>query len=42
MVKISENTIGLGSRAAPAKLGLGIAVAYTAPTVIYLDRTANA
>jgi|AACY02.7.fsa_nt_gi hypothetical protein len=42
MDKISENSTGVGRRAAPAKLGLGIAVAYTAPTVIHLDRTANA
>jgi hypothetical protein len=29
-------------RAALAKLGLGAAVAYTAPTVMHLDRNANA
>lgn len=33
---------GLDRRAALARLGLGVAVAYSAPTVLHLDRTANA
>jgi hypothetical protein len=32
----------LGRRAALARLGLGVAVAYSAPTVLHLDRSANA
>jgi hypothetical protein len=32
----------LDRRAALARLGLGVAVAYTAPTVLHLDRSANA
>ena len=32
----------LSRRAALARLGLGAAVAYTAPTVLHLDRSANA
>lgn len=32
----------LSRRAALARLGLGVAVAYTAPTVLHLDRSANA
>jgi len=35
-------TGGIDRRAALARLGLGVAVAYTAPTVLHLDRTANA
>jgi hypothetical protein len=33
---------GMDRRAALARLGLGAAVAYTAPTVLHLDRSANA
>lgn len=32
----------MSRRAALAKLGLGAAVAYTAPTVLHLDRSAKA
>lgn len=42
MDRNSENPARLGRRAALAKLGLGVAVAYTAPTVLHLDRAAHA
>jgi len=32
----------VGRRAALNKLGLGVAVAYTAPTILHLDRSGNA
>jgi hypothetical protein len=32
----------VGRRAALAKLGLGVAVAYAAPTILHLDRSGNA
>jgi hypothetical protein len=32
----------MNRRKALARLGLGVAVAYTAPTVLHLDRAANA
>lgn len=33
---------GMSRRQALTRLGLGVAVAYTAPTVLHLDRSANA
>lgn len=38
---VTENAV-VGRRAALAKLGLGVAVAYTAPTILHLDRSAQA
>ena len=32
----------VGRRAALTKLGLGVAIAYTAPTILHLDRSAQA
>ena len=32
----------VGRRQALARLGLGVAVAYTAPTILHLDRSGNA
>ena len=37
-----KKTKGLTRRAALARLGLGAAIAYSAPTVLHLDRSANA
>jgi hypothetical protein len=37
-----QPVVEVSRRAALAKLGLGAAVAYTAPTVLHLDRSANA
>ena len=41
MEKQSKNS-PVGRRQALARLGLGVAVAYTAPTVLHLDRSAKA
>ena len=40
MEKQSKNS-PVGRRQALARLGLGVAVAYTAPTVLHLDRSAE-
>lgn len=37
-----SNEKAVGRRRALAKLGLGVAVAYTAPTILHLDRSAQA
>ena len=37
-----RETTGLNRRQALARLGLGAAVAYSAPTILHLDRSANA
>ena len=37
-----KDTVPLSRRAALARLGLGAAVVYTAPSVLHLDRSANA
>jgi hypothetical protein len=39
---VSQPEAKLSRRAALARLGLGAAVAYSAPTVLHLDRSANA
>ena len=38
----SGKTTKLSRRTALARLGIGAAVAYSAPTVVHLDRSANA
>jgi len=38
----SHDRTGFSRRQALARLGLGAAAAYTAPTVLHLDRSANA
>ena len=45
MTQDDDNSKGsdrLSRRAALARLGLGAAIAYSAPTVLHLDRSANA
>lgn len=37
-----KTSSSMSRRKALARLGLGVAVAYTAPTVLHLDRAANA
>lgn len=40
--RVVNGASGLSRRAALARLGLGAAVAYAAPTVLHLDRSARA
>lgn len=43
MTEIAEKTkSSVNRRQALARLGLGAAIAYTAPTILHLDRRANA
>lgn len=37
-----KSTTGMSRRKALTRLGLGVAAAYTAPTVLHLDRSAQA